>query len=201
MAKPAPLPAAMLVSAGAQAETVLKTLATDLLVVKKRIPGKGKRGPKSTPTDIEFHLNPLGLGCLAVGAGLTMWLLQMRVGVEQVHKGYWEWPDGTKASKELPYDARGDAPTRFVDDGLKPDPADYRSDFWAYQAALIAWQKSCTQVASWVDLGLKPVYAAKERAGFTMEGLGTAVADSFIPSNMQGWKNIWKWAFPWGPLV
>jgi len=108
-------------------QPIVGALGGDLVTVRKRLPAKGKRGLKSTPTDIELHLNPLGMGAAAVGGALALWLLQLRVMpvMKEVTTTYgqWKWPaywdasigayfEETWASAQLEYDKRGVAPTK-----------------------------------------------------------------------------------------
>jgi len=65
----------------------LKPLQADLLVIRKTVRSRRKKG---TPTDLEFHLNPLGIGIAAVGGALALWLMQLRVQPREEAQ-----PDGT----------------------------------------------------------------------------------------------------------
>lgn len=76
------VPAAYASSQGAKAgqqawQAISSALAADLVVIRTQTTlGRGK---KKKPVDLEFHVNPLGLGTAAVGAGLALWLMQLRL--------------------------------------------------------------------------------------------------------------------------
>lgn len=197
----AKLPQTLLLSGAAQGgESVLKALATDLLIIKKRVPGRGKRGLKSTPTDVEFHVNPLGIGCLAVGAGLAAWLLQLRATPYETNVGKWFWPsDNTVASKELIEELQGAAPMRLYDLETRPKQEDYDS-YLAYWAADVAWVATHTEYATWRTTGKKTKVGVAQRAGYG-SGLGIETDIGTISPifKVEGW---WDFIFPfWGPFV
>lgn len=80
------------------AKPVWHGLFSDLAVVRTQMRPKGKKKP---PVDLEFHLNPAALGIAAVGAGLTIWLLQMKLKptkVRRIERRYIDvhYKEGTK---------------------------------------------------------------------------------------------------------
>jgi len=87
----------------------IKPLQADLFVLRGKTKPRGKRTP---PMDYELHINPLGIGLFAVGSAAALWLMQLRVGFEEVAAGKWVWPDGTPASKDIEESKKGDAPKR-----------------------------------------------------------------------------------------
>ena len=69
---------------------IMNALATDVLVLR----GRHLRGSKKRPlppVDWEAHVNPLGITILALGAGATLWLLQIRLHpqIVEVITGRW----------------------------------------------------------------------------------------------------------------
>lgn len=56
--------------------SVLSGFASDLFVLRGSVRSRRKKG---TPVNWEIHANPLGFGAAAVGAGLTLWLMQLRL--------------------------------------------------------------------------------------------------------------------------
>ena len=86
-------------AAGKASSEAIKPTQADLLVLR------GKTRPKrkgEVPIDWEFHLNPLGIGLLAVGGAATLWLLQLKACplIVETRFGYYSWPDGTRVDKE-----------------------------------------------------------------------------------------------------
>ena len=65
------------------AGSVAGILTSDLLVIRKRLPASLKKKDR-TPTDLELHINPAGLGIAAVGAAATLWLMQLNVRPDKV---------------------------------------------------------------------------------------------------------------------
>ena len=62
------------------AKGVLDSFAADLFVLR----GSTKPTKKNPGIGWEFHANPLGLGALAVGGGLALWLMQLRMHPQKV---------------------------------------------------------------------------------------------------------------------
>ena len=112
-ATPIILPALGKASKAAQA-SITEALTADLVVLKGT--SRLSRRKHSTPLEWEFHLNPAALGVAAVGAGLTLWLMQLRVGTDKktVKYGYWYQVGLNKSYPEVPYDKRGHAPVDTI---------------------------------------------------------------------------------------
>lgn len=64
-------------SARKAGKTVMDVVTSDLVVIRTQTT-RG-RGKKKKPVDLEFHINPAALGLTAVGAGLALWLAQLRL--------------------------------------------------------------------------------------------------------------------------
>jgi len=172
------------------ANTISEALTADLAVVKWR--STPRKRSKHSPIDYEIHINPAALGVAAVGAGLTLWLMQLRVGVQKASYGYWAWPDDTKASKELPEPVKGDAPSR-IDPAAPPKPFHTDPIILAFQLA--QWVAQNTQIAHWVSLGEKEFFGIGQRAGFGSFGsTGQPMLDEYLKSYVIPTAKI---AMPW----
>ena len=87
-------PAEFAAKAGAVASgifgDIMNAMATDVFIMR----GRHLRGTKKKPlppVDWEAHVNPLGITMLALGAGATLWLLQIRLHpqIVEVITGRW----------------------------------------------------------------------------------------------------------------
>lgn len=60
--------------------TISEALTADLAVIRweGKTPRK-RKGIARTPVEYEVHINPAALGVAAVGAGLSLWLMQLRL--------------------------------------------------------------------------------------------------------------------------
>jgi len=194
--------------------TVGEALTADLAVVRYSYLPKKRRNRVQRPIDVELHLNPAGLGVAAVGAGLTLWLMQLRVNpyLKGVEVGHWEWPDGTKASGQVI--AGGTAPTRtrghfetqsaytyYLPAG-KPyyDPSTKEwitpEEKAVYVPAWEKWVPDPPETATWVSEGTSYAkkYAIEQRRGFFMND-GGIVPDLTPPTAEELAKEylgIWK---------
>lgn len=64
----------------------IKPLQADLFVLR----GKTKPRRKGrAPIDYELHVNPLGIGIAAVGAGAALWLMQLRMQPNYIDEQKW----------------------------------------------------------------------------------------------------------------
>lgn len=185
------------------AKPLFDAVTGDILVVKKRLPKKGKRG---TPTDVELHVNPFSIGAGVVGVGLALWLAQMRVGVTAAHYGRWRWPDGKFASKDIiVQDALsvpdGDPPSRQIVFDIPKPVYDSSVESWlSHSLDLASWFLQTHEVASWVYMGTKNTTGLKERKGFLNDGIGTDTDSGSIgPIDSSGRFSVWKLLTdPWG---
>jgi len=171
-----PLPFIASKTAGKAYTEGMKALQADLLVVR----GKSKpRRKGELPIDWEAHVNPMGIGVLAVGLGLALWLTQQRIGYSQAQYGQWRWPDGTNASREMPKSKMGTPPTRPTTEGVvhTGDP------FVPYTYNV--------ERATWFDTGMKSVYGLRERQGFLGNGSGTTTTDLVKEIGLGGWWSPW----------
>jgi len=165
------------------AHTISEALTADLAVV--RFEGKKRKGKK--PVEYELHLNPAAFGVAVVGAGLAMWLLQLRVGLISGEWGVWRWSDGSNASKAMWVTEKGDTPYKkpTTEPPVRPEgmnPAEQA----LYLLQYANWLKS-GEYATWVVLdAAKPGAVIKERKGFLGSGIGTDTSDAWIKALVPG---------------
>ena len=137
-AAPIIIPALSKASRSAQA-SITEALTADLVVLRGT--SRLSRRKHSTPLEWELHVNPASLGVAAVGAGLTLWLLQLRASPHivaervKVDIGHWAWPVTMEwCSGDTRIDQRGEAPTRTYEYQVQ-----LTEGHWEYGAEL-GWQ-------------------------------------------------------------
>jgi len=187
-------------AAKAAQASITEALTADLVVLRGT--SRLSRRKHSTPLEWEFHLNPAALGVAAVGAGLTLWLLQMRLvpnnQTVDVQWGYWYSVGTNKAFPEVRYSKRGNAPSVMIPDSADgywdwPKLPNGERDFNSPQI----WYPNVpahSEVCTWVNTKITKQtakFAIKERKGFLNNGAGTETDDAFIYHLVGGWWSPW----------
>ena len=177
-AKPASDTAAFIASKAAK--TLSDALTADLLVISTQTRPSKRKKALIGPTNLEFHLNPAALGIAAVGAGLTLWLMQMRVHPRDttVYNGEWYYSDGTIAAKTISLSAEqpsGDPPKRTQ---TIPGTGHYETQYDHMGAPHQVWVQDTVEwtgedIATWRLTGskAKQEYKISQRQGFGLDAL------------------------------